>query len=74
MKELNLFHELCETVLDDRDRIIEREQKHGITASHLVCIGRTAFGRLCQIADDATIDRCLEKLRKERKKCARENQ
>ncbi|KKM18618.1 hypothetical protein LCGC14_1663900 [marine sediment metagenome] len=74
MKELNLFHELCKTTIDDEDRIIEQEQKHGITASHLVNIGGSALSKLFQIADVVTIDRCLEKLRKERKKCARENQ
>ena len=74
MKELNLFHKLFETELDDKDRIIEQELKHGITASYLADMGGMALSKLLQIADGVTIDRCLEKLRKERKKCARENQ
>ncbi len=74
MKELNLFHELCETAIDDEDRVIAYELKHGITASHLIGIGGMALSKLFQIADSVTLDRCLEKLRKERKKCVRENQ
>ena len=74
MKELNLFHELCKTTIDDEDRIIEQELKYGITASHLADMGGMALSKLLQIADSVTLDRCLEKLRKERKKCARENQ
>ena len=68
MEEFSLFHELCETECDDRERRIEQEKNRGITASHITGIGGMALYHLHQMADAATIDRCLKKLREERRR------
>ena len=52
---VDLFNELLETVLDYDD---------GIAMSHTVHI--PALRHLREMADNATIDRCLKKLKNER--------
>ena len=61
MSEINLFHELCVTVLD------EREARFPVEVSQLVGIS-FAERKLYDIADQTTIDRVLKKLGAEREK------
>ena len=65
MSEINLFHELCVTVLD------EREQRPPIEVSQLVGISLAEM-KLYDIADQTTINRALKKLGAEREKLKKE--
>ena len=60
--KFDLFNELLQTVADFDD---------GITYSH--CVHIPALGKLYDMADYETVDRCLAKLREERKELKHEN-
>ena len=64
---MDLFTELLTTVLDDEDRwreLAKADPKYAM--SQLVC--SLALGEASRIADPVMIDRCLKKLREERRK------
>ena len=65
MSEIDLFHELCVTVLD------EREAAEPITVTTLFAL-TSAERKLYDMADQTTIDRVLKKLGAEREKLKRE--
>jgi len=68
--KFDLFNELLETAIDEEEAYAEVTKANGMYAvSHMVDMGIVFPARVALrgVADDSTVDRCLRKLREERK-------
>ena len=70
MMSFDLFNELLISAIDEQEAHVAFCEMNGITCTHIVQMSITypAYLKLREIADDATIDRCLKKLQQERER------